>query len=163
MSTTPSVSLLRSAAALAALALGATACSLFSTQGEKAPPPVHLRISAAARLNPDERGESLPTAVRVYQLKGAARVRALDLGPLLRDPKEALGEDLVAVDELFVDPAGTTERTISTDKAARALAVVAVFRRPAGESWRDVVELPAGGRALELGYHLEEYRITRRP
>jgi type VI secretion system protein VasD len=151
------------AARTALLALGTAACALFSGQGEKAPAPVHVRVSAAARLNPDERGESLPTAVRVYQLKGAAKARAADLAPLLRDPKEALGDEFITVDELFVDPAGTSERTVAIDKAAQAVMVVAVFRRPAGDAWRDVVPLPSGGKVLELGYVLDEYRMVRRP
>jgi type VI secretion system protein VasD len=153
---------LGSAAGLALVALCAAGCSLFSGQGEKAPVPLRLRVSASARLNPDERGESLPTAVRLYQLKAATRAKAVDLGVLLRDPKEALGEDFVSVDELFVDPGGSSEKTVTIDKAARAVAVVAVFRRPSGESWREVVELQ-GGRSLDLQYVLDEYRISRRP
>jgi type VI secretion system protein VasD len=153
---------LRRAAGVALVALCAAGCSLFSGQGEKAPAPLRLRVSASTRLNPDERGESLPTAVRVYQLKGAARAKGVDLGALLRDPKEALGEDFVSVDELFVDPGGSSEKTVTIDKSARAVAVVAVFRRPSGEGWREIVELQ-GGRSLDLQYVLDEYRISRRP
>jgi len=148
-----------SAALTVLLALGAAGCALFSG-GEKAPVPVRVRVSAAARLNPDERGESLPTAVRVYQLKAVQKARTVDLAPLLRDPKEALGEEFLSVDELFVDPGGTGEKTVTADKAAQAVMIVGVFRRPAGDAWRDIV--PLGGRSLELGYHLDEYRIVRR-
>jgi type VI secretion system protein VasD len=162
MRSTPSSPVLGKATRVALLALSTAACAVFSGQGEKAPAPVHVRISASARLNPDERGESLPTAVRIYQLKGAAKARGAELAPLLHDPKEALGEEFIAVDELFVDPAGASERTVAMDKAAQAVMVVAVFRRATGDAWRDVVTLPQGGKALELGYVLDEYRIVRR-
>jgi type VI secretion system protein VasD len=124
---------------------------------------LRLRVSAAARLNPDDRGASLPTAVRVYQLKADAKARSVDLGALLRDPRESLGDEFVSFDELFVDPGASSEKTVTIDKAARAVAIVAVFRRPAGEWWRDVVELPSSGRSVELEYVLDEYRISRRP
>jgi type VI secretion system protein VasD len=150
-----------SAASVALLALGVAGCSLFG--GEKAPAPLRLRVSAAARLNPDDRGESLPTAVRVYQLKDPTRARSVELGPLLRDPKEALGEAFLTFDEVFVDPGARSERTVAIDKAARAVAIVAVFRRPAGESWREVIELPSSGRSVQLEYVLDEYRMSRRP
>lgn len=145
---------------MAALALGLAGCSLF---GERAPAPLRLRVSASARLNPDDRGESLPTAVRVYQVKDVARARNVEMGPLLRDPKEALGEGFLTYDEVFVDPGARAEKTVALDKAARAVAIVAVFRRPAGESWRDVIELPSSGRSLKLEYDLDEYRMSRRP
>ncbi len=144
------------------LALAAAGCSLLPGHGATAPAPIHLRVSAAARLNPDEHGESLPTAVRIYQLKSAAKAGAAELAPLLRDQKELLGEDLLAVEEVFVEPRGSAEKTVAREKDARAVLVVGVFRRPSGEGWRDVVELPSGGRKTELEYVLDEYRLTRR-
>jgi type VI secretion system protein VasD len=99
--------------------------------------------------------------VRVYQLKSLQKARTVELAPLLRDPKEALGEDFLAVDELFVDPGGVGEKTVPADKAAQAVMIVGVFRRPAGDAWRDLVQL--SGKSLELAYHLDEYRLVRRP
>jgi type VI secretion system protein VasD len=152
---------LRSLAVLPLLSLAA-GCALIPGREAKPPSPLHLRVSAGARLNPDEQGESLPTAVRVYQLRSAAKAERAELAPLLRDPKETLGDDFLAVDEVFVEPRGAAEKTIAREKDARAVVVVAVFRRPSGEAWRDVVELPAGGKRTRLEYVLDEYRIARR-
>lgn len=153
----------RRALVAAAFAAVTAACSLVpGVPSEPPPAALRLRVVGGARLNPDEGGQSLPTAVRVYQLKGVAKVRGAELGALLRDSKEVLGEDLVSVDELFVDPGAVGERTFAIEKGVRAVAIVAVFRRPAGETWRDVIELPGSARSLQLEYALDEYRLGRR-
>jgi len=190
---------LRSIAVVPLLALAA-GCSLIPGRGApKTPSPIHLSVSAGARLNPDEQGESLPTAVRLYQLKSAAKAEGAELAALLRDPKAIFGDDLLAMEELFVEPRGSAEKAEGAELAAllrdpkaifgddllameelfveprgsaekviareqdtRAVVVVAVFRRPAGEAWRDVVELPSPGRKTELAYALDEYRLARR-
>jgi type VI secretion system protein VasD len=127
-----------------------------------APVPVQVSVIAAARLNPDEHGESLPTAVRIYQLTGAARAAKAELSDLLRDPKEVLGEELLRVDEILVGPGGTAARELPCEAKARALLVVGLFRRPAGTTWRELIELPGEGIGLKLEFHLEDYRLVRR-
>jgi type VI secretion system protein VasD len=137
------------------------ACSLIPGRSA-APAPIRVSVDAAARLNPDEQGESLPTAVRVYQLTAAAKASGLDLIDLVRDPKAALGPDLLAVDEMLVEPGRRAEKTFARDKGTRAVVVAALVRRPAGTSWREIVELPSPGRAADLAFVLREYRLERR-
>jgi len=141
------------------LLLAVSGCGLFRS-GEATPAPIRVRLSAAARLNPDEQGASLPTAVRVFQLTGQEKFQALELMDLLHDAKGALGDELLAVDDLQVEPGGQAQKTITRLKGARLVAVVAIVRRPAGGSWRQVVELPDG--AADLAFGLEEYRLARR-
>lgn len=136
-------------------------CSLLGLGKPANPRPMRLQIRAAERLNPDDGGRSLPTLVRVYQLGSAARARTVELTDLLRDPKVALGEDLLSMEELLLSPGQTLERTLTREPKARALLVAAVVRRPAGVSWRDVVELPAS-KQKNLVYVLKEYRLTAR-
>lgn len=152
--------MLRSIGSLAATFLLA-GCSLLGLAKPSSPGPMRLQIEAAARLNPDDGGRSLPTLVRVYQLRSAAKARTVELTDLLRDPKEALGEDLLATEELLLSPGQTVQRTLTREPQARAVLVAAVVRRPAGVSWRDVVELPAS-KTKNLAYVLEEYRLTSR-
>lgn len=144
---------------LAVLGLCTAGCALFRT-GEAKLEPVRVRVTAAARLNPDEQGASLPTAIRVYQLASAPKFLALDLTDLLGDPKALLGDDLLGVEELQLQPGGAAERTFTREKGTRVLGVVAIVRRPAGGGWRQVVELPE--RSAELAFEVEEYRIQRR-
>jgi type VI secretion system protein VasD len=149
---------LHRALAAAAVALLAS-CSLIPG-GEKTPAPIRLSLRPAARLNPDDVGESLPTAVRVYQLTTAAKASAVEMLELVRDPKEALGETVVATEEILLQPGVPVERTIAREKGARALLVAGLFRRPTGQGWRQIVELPAG--RADLAFSVEEYRIERR-
>ena len=146
---------------LVAAALLVAACGLIPG-GSKNPAPLRVEVEAAARLNPDEQGESLPTTVRVYQLASAGKARDVELVDLLRDPKAALGTDVLGVADLVVQPGGRAAQTLERDKGTRAVLVAALVRRPAGGTWRDVVDLPSPGRAADLAFALREYRLERR-
>ncbi len=146
------------AALLAAAAV--PGCFLWSS-GESTPGPIKVSIRASKRLNPDEQGQSLPTVVKVFQLKSPGKAEGADFDGLYRREKETLGEDLVQVDEMVIGPDQEETRTLARDKAVKAVAVVAVFRRPAGTSWRSIVELP-GSSGAELSFVLEDYHIEKK-
>jgi len=153
----------RGATLLAPLALAAMAgCALFSGGGEATPSPIQVSIVASARLNPDDQGQALPTVVRLYQLRSPARLEAAEFEALYRSEKETLGEDLLQVDEVVVEPGATAARKLPRHKDARALAAVGLFRRPSGASWRSAVELPPPGKAASFAFTVEDYRIVRR-
>lgn len=146
---------------LVAAAALLAACGLIPG-GSQTPAPIRVEVEAAARLNPDEQGESLPTTIRVYQLPSAGQAGTVELVDLLRDPKAALGTDVLGVADLVVQPGGRAARTLERDKGTRAVLVAALVRRPAGSSWREVVELPSPRRAADLAFALQEYRLDRR-
>jgi len=125
-------------------------------------PPVDLEVVAASRLNPDDRGQSLPTVVRVYQLRAAGRLDRAEFDRLCREPKEALQDDLLRVDELTLTPGATVNRRLDREQGARYLAVVALFRRPTGTSWRAIAELGPPGKGQKLSFAAEGYRVERR-
>jgi type VI secretion system protein VasD len=137
------------------------ACSLLPG-GSETPAPLKLTIAAAARLNPDDLGQSLPTAVRVLQLASAGKATAAEMLELVRDPKELLGDDLLGIEEILVQPGARVERTIAREKGARAVLLVGLFRRPAGAAWKQLVELPSASRTSNVSVVVEEYRIERR-
>ncbi len=146
-------------AAVALLALNG--CGLFGGGGEKAPAPVDVTVTAGARLNPDDAGQSLPTVIRIYQLKSASRAEGAQFEDLYRRDKEVLGDDLLQVDEVVLSPGETVRKTVPGDKGARAVMVVGVFRRPAGNGWRYIAELPPG-KSAPIQLRAEDYRIERR-
>ncbi len=148
-------------ALITAAAVVAAGCAGGAGAGAT-PVPLRLKVTAGPRLNPDEYGNSLPTAVRVYQLKSAAKTGSADLSALLRDPKEVLGDDFLAVEEVFVEPKGSAEKVIAREKDARVVMVVAVVRRPSGDAWRLVYELPSGGLRASIDVAVDEYRIVHR-
>jgi type VI secretion system protein VasD len=141
------------------LSIAPAGCALFgrSERSEALTVTVH----AADRLNPDELGRSLPTLVRVYQLKKTDRIEAAGYDALYRDDRAALADDLLQVDELVVSPSTTTARTLTRAPGATAVAVVAVVRRPSGDEWRSVVPLPRPGKGAPIDLRLEGYRVSR--
>ena len=124
--------------------------------------PVDLTIVAGSRLNPDDRGQSLPTVIRVYQLRSTAALERADFNRVCREPKEALQADLLRTDEFTMSPGETLSRAIDRDRNARYLVVVALFRKPTGTSWRAVVELGPPSKRLNQGFGIEGYRVETR-
>jgi len=146
-------------AALVALLPLAGGCGLF---GSKGPLPIEVVVTASDRLNPDEQGQSLPTMVRIFQLKSTAKLEAADFDPLYRRPKEVLGEDLLHLEELTLSPGQSVRRQLDRDPAARAIAVVGLFRKPSGLSWRALAEIPPSDKRASMLFLAEGYRIERR-
>lgn len=147
------------AALLVALGLS-TGCAWFGGGGDK-PTAVDVTIAAAPRLNPDERGEALPTMFRLYLLGSAAKADSAPYEDLYRGEKETLGEDVLAMDEVVLSPGESVTKRIAADKPARALLVLGVFRRPTGTSWREIVPIERG-RPRAVTFHAEDYRVERR-
>jgi len=119
-------------------------------------------LQASDQLNPDEQGASLPTMVLLYQLKSAAKIETADFEEVYRRPKESLGEDLLQADEMEISPGQSQTKMLARDKAAKALAIVAIVRRPAGPGWRSIVQLPPPDERVRLTFVLEGYRIGRK-
>jgi type VI secretion system VasD/TssJ family lipoprotein len=92
---------------LTGLALLAGAC------GHQQPPPpckaepLRLSIEAAPQVNLDEKGKPLPTTLRIYQLKDTAKLETATFDDLLDHDKDTIGPDLVGVQEVVINPAGT--------------------------------------------------------
>ena len=154
---------LKGFAALISLALASSGCANSAPPAaERVPVAVDVVLIAGARLNLDEQGESLPTLVRIYQLKGTGRLEGAEFDQLYRQPKETFGEDLLQTDEVVLSPGQSAHRRMERDKLAKAIAVVPLVRRPAGLSWRTAVELPSPDQRAELRFLIEEYRVERR-
>ena len=106
------------------------------------PQPLKLGLSASVRLNPGEKGEALATVVRVYQLKGVSKLTGVSFDDLLDHDKEALGEDFLGVQEATINPGEALEAPIARNAETNYLLAVALFRRPAGTTWKGVRKLP---------------------
>ncbi len=145
---------------LALVAATSAGCAWFGG-GDDKPSPIDVTITAAQRLNPDERGEALPTMFRIALLGSAAKAEGASYEDLYRGAKEALGEDVVALDEVVLSPGDTVTKRIMGEKPARALLVYGVFRRPSGNSWREIVPIERG-RPRAVTIRAEDYRVERR-
>jgi type VI secretion system protein VasD len=133
-------------AALAVVA-GAVTCSHTPPPPPPAacttPESIQLLVQASDRLNPNEKGESLATVLRVYQLKASSKITMATFESMLDRDRETLGDDLVSSQELTLNPAEKIRPAVERGQGVGHVAVVALFRKPAGISWRAVKDLPA--------------------
>jgi len=93
-------------------------------------------------INQDDAGAPLPVVVRVYQLKGRERFQQATFKALWKGDKDVLGEDLVDRKELIVYPEKKADLYIDLDvkHGATHIAVMALFRQPQVEGWRQIAE-----------------------
>jgi type VI secretion system protein VasD len=127
------------------LSLGAMGCS--SSTPAKEPEKCKLQIISAAiisspYINPTTEGEPRPVQLRLYQLKTDTSFQNASFERIWKDDKEALGEDLVKVEEFPVYPDSRTELKFERAEPAQFLIAAGLFREPKGRSWFASFELP---------------------
>lgn len=106
------------------------------------PSTMKAQIVAAKTLNPDRRGASKPVVVRLFQLKTAGSFEVADFFSLYRDADAVLGADLLATQEIMMQPGGIEILEAEFDPATRVIGVIAAFRDIENAQWRTSVELP---------------------
>lgn len=128
---------------------------------------LHLDISSRVTMNThatDMTGLSVPTLVRVYQLRDGKAMEKATYDSLLGEDDRVLGSDLLDTRALVVKPGEGGQLSVPMDKDARVVTVVALFRQPDTElnTWRLTLtrdELdPDRARVIELG----DNRLTLR-
>ncbi|APR81430.1 Type VI secretion lipoprotein/VasD [Minicystis rosea] len=154
---------LRTLAALAIIGLGAPGLGCSSPPPAQPTKPcdvqvVTLNIYAADNINPNERGNTRPVVVRLYQLKNDVRMENATYDEILLKDKETLGDDMAKVDEVSVFPNDLVQVRFERIKEATVLAGVALFRSPKGNSWKTFYGFPpmpaeasCGGRTADAG------------
>jgi type VI secretion system protein VasD len=140
------------------------------------PEPIRISLTASPRLNPGENGESLATTVRIYQLKDTGKLIETTLDRILDGDRAVLADDFISVQELTLYPGERAAPVMVRGEGATNVAVVALFRRPNGPSWRAIRKLPppnpqhchgtvatpAALAASQLAFTLEDSRIDMR-
>lgn len=129
---------------------------------------LHLDFSARESMNNDVMdmsGLSVPTLVRVYQLRDGRALQRATYEHLLSEDEGVLRGDLLDMRAVVVKPGEGSTLSVPMDKDAQFVSVVALFRHPdtAGDSWRLTLARedlePDRARVIELGNN----RLTLRP
>ena len=102
---------------------------------------IHISMESSKFLNLDDSGAPLPVIVRVYQLKNKENMEKADFLSLWKSDKDILGEDLLDRSEVTLLPESTIELNVESGKDAGYLAVMVLFRKPQGGSWRQIIPL----------------------
>lgn len=99
---------------------------------------VPLRLYAGDNLNAGTEKKALALVVRIYQLKDTQRFEQAPFEAFLDEAreKEALGSDLIEVNEILMTPGQRHEVQQKLPGSASHLGVVALFRSPAASRWR---------------------------
>ncbi|WP_166366858.1 type VI secretion system lipoprotein TssJ [Pseudomonas akapageensis] len=167
--------------ALMVVALGALlgGCGLTQTVGDsttstaqaifyKQVKTLHLDFSGRAAMNTDAADMSalsVPTLVRVYQLRDSKAWEKATYDTLLADGDRVLDADLLDQRALVVKPEEGAQLNVPMAKGAQFVAVVALFRDPETPMtpWRLTLARedlePDRARVIELG----DNRLTLRP
>ncbi|WP_077046329.1 type VI secretion system lipoprotein TssJ [Pseudomonas sp. KK4] len=128
---------------------------------------LHLDFSARAGMNThlqDMNALSVPTLVRVYQLRDGKALERASYDSLLGDDDSVLRSDLLDTRTLVVKPGEGAQLSVPMDKEAKVVSVVALFRQPDTHlnNWRLTLTRddlnPDRARVVELG----DNRLTLR-
>ena len=123
--------------------LFATILLLTACASNPRPTVVVMYIQAAADLNPSAGGQATPVRGRLYELKSGAAFGRADYFSLVDAASTTLSTDLVAQDELLIQPGQqlTLERTL--DEQSRLLGLVVSYRELDSAVWRQLVSIPS--------------------
>jgi type VI secretion system protein VasD len=113
-----------------------------------------VELRAAPNLNPDDSGRASPLRIRLYELKSASTFNAQDFFSLYERDKDVLGADLVAREEIQVEPGMRKTFTRNVGPDTKFIGVLAPYRDIERAKWRASVEVPPNKTtpiSLELG------------
>lgn len=102
---------------------------------------VRLALVSTRVLNTDDSGAALPVVVRVYQLRNRDAFDRASFRTLWKDDRDLLQGDLIERREIVLHPDSevVVELKVDRKKGAAYLGVVALFRKPSGDSWKKIV------------------------
>lgn len=129
---------------------------------------LHLDLTGRAAMNIDSTdmtGLSVPTVVRVYQLRDKKTVDKATYDTLLSDADKLLRADLLDQHALVVKPEEGMQLNVPMNKDAEFVTLVALFRTPDTQmnTWRLTLTRddldPDRARVIELGNN----RLTLQP
>lgn len=101
-----------------------------------------LKIYADEEINPNEREQPRPVAVRLYQLTTDTKILNARYDDLLLKDKDTLGDQLLKVDEFEIFPNDLFEVKFERLPAATVLVGVAFFHSPVGQAYKTFYEFP---------------------
>lgn len=130
-----------------ALAVGLSACG----GDEPMPPPppeqqaspttAEVLIVASPLLNPDANGRPSPVVVRLYELSTASSFNASDFYQLYETPEDTLGADLLAKEQLILQPGELRTVARNLKPETTALGMIVAYRFIGSADWRAVVAI----------------------
>lgn len=125
----------------------ALTCALLTACGGTPEAPalstrLELKVKASDRVNPDEQGRPAPILVRVYELQSSGVFENADFFSLQDKSKPVLGNEVLATEELILQPGGESVIHLDSNPKTVALGVIAEYRALHQSNWRVLHKLP---------------------
>jgi type VI secretion system protein VasD len=99
-------------------------------------------VAVAPNVNPDSRGRASPIVTRLFELKSLAAFQSADFFSLFDRDKETLGNDLVAKEELVLQPGENRQFKREMQADTRFVAMIAGYRDIERSRWRASTPVP---------------------
>lgn len=131
----------------AGLQLAAVGCGLLLLGcGTPAPKPTRVEASivAAGDLNPSVNDRPSPVLLRVYELRSQTAFNQADFMTLYQSDQASLAADLVAREEMMLQPGEKRSLNKQLAPDTRFIGVVAAYRDLERAIWRAVVPVTPG-------------------
>lgn len=143
------------------LVAAGTAWLAACSSAPKPTPPTTVSgtLQASADVNPSVSQRPSPLLLRVYELRSAAHFNAADFMSLYQGTAGPFTADIVATDELTLQPGETRpyQKTLAPD--TRFIAVFAAYRNLEQARWRVVVPITPG-QSQRLAIRAEALAVT---
>lgn len=124
-----------SALLLAACSIGSKTQQLAIDTSQTA----FIELRASKQINPNNWNESSPVAVQLYQLRDNKLFEAGSFGELYNRANDILGNDLIAQQQLILQPGERYRLTQILSPDTQYIGIVAAFRDVSGNDWRTSV------------------------
>jgi len=105
---------------------------------------VNGSIEAAAGLNPSVTQRPSPLMIRIYELKSAAAFNQADFMSLYQSDQVTLGADLLAKEEMMLQPGESRQYTKKLSAETRFLGVFGAYRNLEQATWRSIAAVQPG-------------------
>jgi type VI secretion system protein VasD len=112
-----------------------------------APPPptvIEASLQGSPQLNPSVSQRPSPLLLRVYELKSPTAFNQADFMSMYQSDQAALASDLVARDEVMLQPGETRPYKKQLAPETRFIGVIAAYRDLEQATWRVVVPVQVG-------------------
>lgn len=119
---------------------------------------ITVSLAGSKTLNLDDGGSPLPVIVRVYQLKGKEKIEGADFISLWKDDQKMLEGELLDRQEITLLPDTQVEVKIDPKEGSEYLALMALFRKPQGNGWREIIPLK-GKKVRSVEISVEEQTV----
>jgi len=105
---------------------------------------VNGSIEAATGLNPSVTQRPSPLMIRIYELKSAAAFNQADFMSLYQSDQVTLGADLLAKEEMMLQPGESRQYTKKLSAETRFVGVFGAYRNLEQATWRSIAAVQPG-------------------